>query len=528
MQSPIKNDENSSAILDQIISRITNHNLSFLMGAGISVNSGIPMVGNIKNNEIIDGIETYILSKLDFTIEEISIFLNKIPFETFFEVLIDNGIDMKTFVNVFKSQPSIFHKVIAKLVQKGVINSIATTNFDNCIELALGELGIDFSVHSSGDFDNKNISLTTIRKFHGTIDDIKGLGISIKNISNKIGFEKRKHDIEDYIEEVDCIIVCGYSCSDIFDLTPIFDSYKNINSKRIIFISHTNDKKIELITSRVDSKFNKIYNMFGNYNLEIIQCNTDFFIEILAKKFHITNIHNTVYKIDWKQYIDKCINEFSELKKHKIRGNLFYKINKNEESINCLKKAFSFAKTDENRIACKRSIAWTYASDGNMTKAQEILLPLLKEYAELMNKYPVHFANIFNTLGVCYTKTNYEMAESYYLQGLDLCKKHGIKREEGYALINLGELYETCGENDKAIEVANKAFLILDDIGYIDAVGICYSNLSKYHLNKGDYAMALANIENAINISTKLGESSARDKRLILRKKIEEMSKKKN
>lgn len=526
MQSPIKIDETSSAILDQVISRITNRNLSFLMGAGISVNSGIPMVGNIKNNEIIDGIETYILSKLDFSIEEVSVFLNTIPFETFFEVLIDNGLDMKMFVNVFKSQPSIFHNVTAKLVQKGMVNSIATTNFDNCIELALGELGIVFSVHSSGEFDNKNISQTTIRKFHGTIDDINGLGISIKNISNKLGFEKRKHDIEDYIEEVDCIIVCGYSCSDIFDLTPIFDSYKNPNSKKIIFISHTNDKKIEIITSNTDSKFDKIYNMFGNYNLEIVQCNTDYFIETLARKFNITNIHNTVHRIDWKQYIDNCINEFNELKKHKIRGNLFYKIGENEKSINCLIEALSFAKTDEDKLACQRSIAWTYAHEGNMPKAQEILLPFLKEYAELMDNYSVHFANILYTLGVCYTNTDYKKARCYYLQGLELCRKHGLKREEGYTLVNLGELYETCGKYDKAIVVANKAVLILADIGYIDAVGICYSNLSKYYFKKEKYVDAMTNIEKAIDIATKLGEIKVKNTRMCIKAKIEDKLKK--
>lgn len=133
---------------------------------------------------------------------------------------------------------------------------------------------------------------------------------------------------------------------------------------------------------------------------------------------------------------------------------------------------------------------------------------------------------ILYTLGVCYTNTDYKKARCYYLQGLELCRKHGLKREEGYTLVNLGELYEMCGKYDKAIEVANKAVLILADIGYIDAVGICYSNLSKYYFKKEKYVDAMTNIEKAIDIATKLGEIKVKNTRMCIKAKIEDKLKK--
>lgn len=92
------------------------------------------MVGSVNNNYIVDGIETYILVKLGFLPEDISKVLNTIPFEMFFEVLIDNGMNMDAFIHIFESKPSGFHKAIAKLVQTGFTFSIGTTNFDQCIE----------------------------------------------------------------------------------------------------------------------------------------------------------------------------------------------------------------------------------------------------------------------------------------------------------------------------------------------------------------------------------------------------------
>ena len=63
-------------IIERIVKKAKETSVSFLLGSGISINSGIPMVGTVKGNIVVPGIETYILSKLGFSVGEISKFIN--------------------------------------------------------------------------------------------------------------------------------------------------------------------------------------------------------------------------------------------------------------------------------------------------------------------------------------------------------------------------------------------------------------------------------------------------------------------
>ena len=56
--------------IENIADNIRQGKVSFLVGAGISYNSGVPIVGYISDdNIIISGIETHILDKLDFSVK---------------------------------------------------------------------------------------------------------------------------------------------------------------------------------------------------------------------------------------------------------------------------------------------------------------------------------------------------------------------------------------------------------------------------------------------------------------------------
>lgn len=94
--------------INSIVDNIKQGKVSFLVGAGISYNSGVPIVGYISDDyEIIYGIETYILKKLRFPVNEIKQF-SKIPFEKFFEVLIRNEINIESFTDVLRQSHLYF------------------------------------------------------------------------------------------------------------------------------------------------------------------------------------------------------------------------------------------------------------------------------------------------------------------------------------------------------------------------------------------------------------------------------------
>lgn len=508
-------------IIEKLFGNLVNKNISFLLGSGISINSGIPMVGSINNNKIIDGIETYILTKLDIPVEDISKVLNTIPFEMFFEVLIDNGINMDTFIHIFESKPSGFHKAIAKLVQTGFTFSIGTTNFDQCIENSLDELNLDYGV----DVCNRRTrgkSKVLVRKFHGSLNNSQDLVISIKRITNKIGFDKRKSVIDDFIMGSDCIIVCGYSCSDIFDLMPIFQAFNDKSRKKIIYISHDQNNNPEIIEKKRDSYYCKVYDMFDGYNLTILRCETQSFINEILKLQNLSPEPKSRYETNWKQTIDNCLNQFDLFQKLKTCGNLYFKINENDKSIDYLNMACEVSRCASDRMACQRSIAWTLICEEKYEEALGLLLPLSELGLDIMKENGVHFANIFSNLGVCYTYTDHDKAEKYYNMSLDFCREFGLKREEGYALINFAVLYKEEQKLKKAIDCVRSALQMLKREGYIDGVGICYSNLAEYYLNTKKYGRAMNNIEKAIEISSKLVEKKAMTHRFNIKKEIEQ------
>lgn len=507
-------------IIETLFGDMDGKNVSFLLGSGISINSGIPMVGSVNNNSIIDGIETYILTKLGFSKEDISKVLDTIPFEMFFEVLIDNGINMDTFIHIFESKPSGFHKAIAKLVQTGFTSSIGTTNFDQCIEKSLDELNLDYGVDVCNRKTRKK-SKVLVRKFHGSLNNSQDLVISIKRITNKIGFDKRKSVVDDFIMGSGCIIVCGYSCSDIFDLTPVFQAFKDKSRKKIIYISHIRSCNPEVVDNERDS-YRKVYDMFDGYDLTILKCETQSFINEVLKLQNLSPEPESRYETNWKQTIDNCLNQFDSFQKLKTCGNLYFKINENDKSIDYLNRAYDVSRCSSDRIACQRSIAWTMICEEKYEDALELLLPLLELGEGIMKENCVHFANIFSNLGVCYTYTNHEKAEKYYNLSLGFCREFGLKREEGYALINFAVLYEDDNKLKKAIDCVKDALKILKREGYIDGVGICHSNLAEYYLNTKRYGWAMNNIKKAIEISSKLGEKKAMAHRLNLKKEIEQ------
>lgn len=517
--------DNKSELL-KILSLLNFRSFSVLLGAGISIDSGIPMVGYVrKDNTVCYGIETYILSKLGFSIDEISKTQELIPFESFFEVLIDNGLDLDGFLKIFKSKPSTVHNFVAQMVARGYLNSIGTTNFDDCIEQALDNLDIKYVVSICNQRDNQDIQNRNknniIRKFHGSINESENLGISIKNITSKNNLDIRKSDVQQFIESADNIIVLGYSCSDIFDLTPFFSSIDNCKTKNIIYISHTDDNTVNIISGERLKSFPKVYNMFHGYNLKIIRCNTVKFIHLFEDYISISNTPIVNHVIQWQEYIDSILNKFDTYELNKIKGNLYFRISEMKKSISSLESAIENTNNKECIIACKRSIAWAYDKMGYYDDSRRILEELCID-DELALRYPLHCTNIYSQLGICYTRKSggKEKADEYFKLAYDIASKNQFKRELGYVLINWAELHKKNGYYEEALQENQEALEMLISIGYFDDVGICYSNIAEILMKLNELIKAKENIEAAIKIAKDLGNYNALFNRCMIKHEI--------
>ncbi len=107
--------------------------------------------------------------------------------------------------------PTVAHKSIASLVEKGFLRVIVTTNFDRLIERALEEIGIVPPVISTPDSAEGVLPLThnrcTVIKVNGDYLDLR-----IKNIPEELSkYDERMAKLLDRVFDEFGLVVCGWS-----------------------------------------------------------------------------------------------------------------------------------------------------------------------------------------------------------------------------------------------------------------------------------------------------------------------------
>ena len=205
--------------------------MAFFYGAGISIKSGLPAGFQLKStlvggctavNRDIDSVCRTALP-LEDILDNFSVYTNIDPLLRIFE----NG------------KPNATHILLAHLIDSGFVNDVCTTNFDCLVEKSLHACGpIDFNLLTSDQY-NKNPTIPTIFKLHGTISDRKSMMLRIRDVARK----KRNKLTIDALNHIfstgphDVVLVMGYSCSDHFDINPII---RNMSGPRktILYLKH--------------------------------------------------------------------------------------------------------------------------------------------------------------------------------------------------------------------------------------------------------------------------------------------------
>lgn len=113
--------------------------------------------------------------------------------------------------NTNLKKPTVAHKMIAQLVQRGFIKVIITTNFDRLTENALKDLGIEPTVISNPSQIENTMPLIhsgiTVIKIHGDYLDTRFL--NIKSELNE--YDPRLQDLLTFVLENFGVITCGWS-----------------------------------------------------------------------------------------------------------------------------------------------------------------------------------------------------------------------------------------------------------------------------------------------------------------------------
>lgn len=169
--------------IDEIVGEIKKGKLSIYCGAGISFNSGLPVVNQLLG---------YLFKKLNLSNTECNaLWDSDTPFENIMEKLISES-ELTEFQNIFaEGTPNINHLFIAKLIKNGFVKIVYTTNFDLLIEKALVleglELEKDFKVYKTEKKlreINWNETSVKIIKIHGCASAQEEMAITLSQLAS--------------------------------------------------------------------------------------------------------------------------------------------------------------------------------------------------------------------------------------------------------------------------------------------------------------------------------------------------------
>ena len=233
----------------KITESIKKGKLAIFCGAGISYDSGIPTV---------DKIIPPILDKLGMDKEEKDkVWNSSLPFEAFMQILSENSEteDFFELLEIFKKGiPNTNHIFFAKLAKAGLLKTICTTNFDTLIEQAFEKeklkKNIDYQVFSKEEDFGKidwNDKIKII-KIHGCITDKENMVVVMKRVAAQEYSEQRQTIINQIfsIGKHEDVLIFGYSCSDVFDLTLQIENVgTGKEQKSVLFLEHSFPEKEE-------------------------------------------------------------------------------------------------------------------------------------------------------------------------------------------------------------------------------------------------------------------------------------------
>ena len=110
--------------------------------------------------------------------------------------------------------------------------------------------------------------------------------------------------------------------------------------------------------------------------------------------------------------------------------------------------------------------------------------------------------------GKSFVQTDSAKAINLSLQALNLAKESGYRKGEGYALKNIGLVYNNAASYVEAIDYFNKALAIFESINHDPGIANMLSNIGGIYFTQGADEKALEYSFKALKIAEKLGDTS--------------------
>jgi tetratricopeptide (TPR) repeat protein len=479
-------------------------------GAGVSLNSGIPIVKSIYKDGsiIVDGLVDTVLDKICENDDKSIIKNSKLPFEGFIESLMLTS-DINPILDIFElGNPNHFHRVAAQLAKSGTVKVFVTTNFDHHLEKAMTDVGMvsgqDFQVISIEPDVKLVASLSktpvVLYKLHGDIKNRGNLGITLRRVSSKSNYTKMSEffNFLNSDHPKSNLFFFGYSCSDIFDISPSLEKlgHDQDNTLVVQFIDHTHEISAEDTQTHCISEKAPFHDWQGERSDKY---SLDFEIE------------KTQYS-NWKANINFWADQTKALNDLTM-GNLFYRISEYHLAEKYFSKYIDSYNTDPAILATayvhlSNTLSILQNFDCAIDAAEKA-----KQYAYSCGEIKT-IAHAEGALGIAHSNmSNFEQAlkalnASLSLESIEENPNNIIiDNSKAVILANIATCYIGIGDRDNYQNSKKTAQRLAEDLGDNDALILCFRNTSKEYELNGEYSEAISTLLEAFELAVKIGSS---------------------
>lgn len=520
---PPQIDSTLTDLIDECARSFAQNEMAIFCGAGVSFNSGLPLASQLLD---------CILRKLPLSQEDFDcLSRSHFPFEGFMRVFVKDK--NSSLLDVFNlGVPNANHTLFARLVREGFLKLIVTTNFDVLFEKAFAAealtIGRDIEVVTR----NLEFSRSTWRrnrsllvKIHGTISDRDTVAVTLRDVAAKQLSEPRKAGMDYTFSSGPHkkVLILGYSCSDVFDLSPQIAELGKKSNKEVLIVQHTSGNDDATTTDQ------KISGPFQTYaRARQIRCDTDALVAGIARRMFGLDAMPAVPSVEvarWKAVVDKWFAEivatFSESFALSLTGSLLNNISEFHRAMPYHERALRLAGeriTTAPETEAMQRLAVLYASFGELgdaylelgipTRAMHALNSSLR-FARLLNDKHSE-ASRLGSLGRAYCYTgDYASSLSCYREALSMFEQMGSDAGRAAQLTGLGHVYVLKGDYDETIKVSKAALAIARKLGDKKCEINNLGNIGLAFRHKGQFKKAIGLHYQAVEVALALGDKQA-------------------
>lgn len=482
-----------SDVLDLLVHSFTHRKAVVFCGAGISFDSGLPLARDLLRE---------IATACGASEADAELITNSaIPFEAVMEAVYDNS-DPGALLELFREgEPTAQHRLLSRLIARGFLDLVVTTNFDTLIESAFRaehhaqtELRI---VHAIQELESvAQHSGPQLVKIHGTVDDPAGMAMTIRQVAAQRLVRERESVLR-YVFETgphEVVFMVGYSGSDRFDILPGIRALEG-PCKQLFWIDRHDDKRAHAVIEPLrGDHFGAKVSGFR------ICCDVRGFMERVGARVLREDLERMLVKPTWKEHLEMWTrgNERRVSFGDALLGRVLIDIGRPDCAIGYWRRAVQRARlasgTELGR--CLVGLAGALRGCGASASAEKLLREAMALLVDVGER-----SNCLCDLGASMAdQARFYDAFTVFEGGHELAREANDRTRAARNLGNLASCLGSLGRHREAVPYLEAAATIANEIGDKTSEGTSLVNLARIREILGDHESAVSCFDLGIGI----------------------------